>query len=62
MSVDMNGGWIFILGFALMLVLGVLIVRRLARDFRRRPGASIQTVALVWASPRFIPPSWCSPP
>jgi protein-S-isoprenylcysteine O-methyltransferase Ste14 len=49
MSVDMNGAWLFIVGWALMFVLGAVIWNRLARDYRRRPGASIQTVALVWA-------------
>jgi protein-S-isoprenylcysteine O-methyltransferase Ste14 len=43
-----NDGWVFTPGLALLLVLGAAIGSRLARDYRSRQGASIQTVALVW--------------
>jgi hypothetical protein len=45
----MSDDWFFIVGWALMFVLGAVIWNRLVRDFQHRPGASIQTVALVWA-------------
>jgi len=45
----MNSGWIFILGLAVLFVLAVVIGSRLAREYRSRLGASIRTVAAVWA-------------
>ncbi|OHD68412.1 MAG: hypothetical protein A2W19_14455 [Spirochaetes bacterium RBG_16_49_21] len=44
----MTDSWVFIPGLALLFVLGMVIRNRLAREYRSRPGASIQTVALVW--------------
>jgi len=45
----MSVGWIFILGLALLFVLGAVTHNRLARDYRNRLDARIQTVAWVWA-------------
>jgi protein-S-isoprenylcysteine O-methyltransferase Ste14 len=45
----MGDRWVFTLGLALLIVLGAVIGNRLARDYRSRLCASIQTVALVWA-------------
>jgi len=39
----------FTFGLALLFLLGAVVGNRLARDYRSRRGASIQTVALVWA-------------
>ena len=38
----------FTFGLALLFLLGAVVGNRLARDYRSRLGASIQTVALVW--------------
>jgi protein-S-isoprenylcysteine O-methyltransferase Ste14 len=45
----MSDSWIFILGLALMFVLGAVIGRRLGPEYRSRLRPSIQTVAAVWA-------------
>jgi protein-S-isoprenylcysteine O-methyltransferase Ste14 len=45
----LNDSLVFIFGFALLLVLGAVVGNCLARDYRSRHGASVQTVALVWA-------------
>jgi protein-S-isoprenylcysteine O-methyltransferase Ste14 len=39
----------FVFGLALLFVLAAVVGNRLARDYRGRRGASIQTVAFVWA-------------
>jgi protein-S-isoprenylcysteine O-methyltransferase Ste14 len=44
-----SDGPVFAVGLAILLVLGAVVGSRLARDYRRRGGAGIQTVALVWA-------------
>jgi len=44
-----NDSLVFALGLALLLVLGAIVGKCLARDYRSRGGASIQTVALLWA-------------
>jgi len=45
----MYSDWIFILGLALLFVLGAVIGRRLGPEYRSRLGPSIPTVAAVWA-------------
>ncbi len=40
---------VFAFGLAFLFVLGAVVGNRLARDYRDRRGASIPTVALVWA-------------
>ena len=45
----MSDRWIFTSGLGLLLVLGAVIGKRLARDYRSRLRASIPTVALIWA-------------
>ena len=45
---QLNDSWVFTLGLAPSFGLGAVIGTRLARDYRSRLGASIQTVALVW--------------
>jgi len=46
---DLNERWVFIPGLALLFVLSAVVGNGLARDYRNRRDASIQTVALVWA-------------
>jgi protein-S-isoprenylcysteine O-methyltransferase Ste14 len=46
----MNDSLVFALGLALLLVLGAIVGRLLARDYRSRRGASIVTVAVLWAT------------
>jgi protein-S-isoprenylcysteine O-methyltransferase Ste14 len=46
---QLNDRWVFTVGLALLFVLAALIGKRLRREYRNRLGASIQTVALVWA-------------
>ena len=45
----MSDRWVFSLGLGLLFVLAALIGRRLRREYRNCLGASVQTVALVWA-------------
>jgi protein-S-isoprenylcysteine O-methyltransferase Ste14 len=45
----MSDGWIFILGLALLFVLGAVIGRRLGPEYRSRLRPSIQTVVAAWA-------------
>jgi len=45
----MSLNWVFTLGLALLFVLGGVTHNRLARDYRNRLDARIQTVAWVWA-------------
>jgi protein-S-isoprenylcysteine O-methyltransferase Ste14 len=47
--VELNDSAIFVFGLAALFVLGAVVENRLARDYRSRRGASIQTVAFVWA-------------
>jgi protein-S-isoprenylcysteine O-methyltransferase Ste14 len=46
-QVDVNV--VFAFGLAVLFVLGAIVGKLLARDYRRRRGTSIRTVALVWA-------------
>jgi protein-S-isoprenylcysteine O-methyltransferase Ste14 len=47
--VELEDSVIFVFGLASLFVLGAVVRNRLARDYRSRRGASIQTVAFVWA-------------
>lgn len=46
---ELNDSVILVFGLALLFVLAAVVGKRLARDYRSRRGASIQTVAFVWA-------------
>ena len=46
---DLKEGWVFIPGLTLLLALGAVLGKRLARECLSRRDASILTVALVWA-------------
>ena len=46
---ELNDSVIFAVGLTVLLVLGAVAGKRLARDYRSRRETSIQTVALVWA-------------
>jgi protein-S-isoprenylcysteine O-methyltransferase Ste14 len=46
---DVKESWVFIPGLTLLLALGAVVGKRLARECRSGLDASIQTVALVWA-------------
>jgi len=44
-----NDSLVYAFGLALLFVLGAIVGKRLAGDYRSRGGVSIQTVALLWA-------------
>jgi protein-S-isoprenylcysteine O-methyltransferase Ste14 len=45
---DPSERWVFLSGLALLLALGAVVGKRLAREYRSRRDASLITVALVW--------------
>ena len=48
MIMSVNGGWVFVVGLALLVVLGAVIAKRLPPEYRSRRTPTIGTVAIAW--------------